>query len=448
MKTCGALWVGLVAWAGLTSRLVAQVPATATPGVPAAPTTTAAPTTAAPTTSSPTTLWSFLGISQQNCQKCKTCLCQSTAGQLLNSMTAPFTLATGGLVPPLCPPTIPNLANLENVSPEEGAAAAIKADEAGAKARRAAVRYLGTVDCHYYPEAEKALISALRSDRNECVRWEAAMSLSRGCCCNKNTIAALTLVVTGEEKDKNPAETSGRVKAAAAYALQICLCRYQGHITAPQAPPEPPPEPEPPPAKERDTGAASGHGGIVLSAYYTRQVPRESMAQLVQEAGRALAATVGSPQEPRFIPAGQRSVLGILQNTTASTRAQDEVRYEEAALGLSAGRGRPRVSVTFQGEAPAPVAAAAVWRPASRPGFFASAPQVRPASGLVPQNPDATKGVANSAPAPVVAPPAFPVGGMSVSPAVTPPTFPVGTSGPPALPDRLPDHGPLLDSPR
>ena len=37
----------------------------------------------------------------------------------------------------------------------------IQADEAGAKAHRANVRYLGTVDCRYWPEATEGLINAL-----------------------------------------------------------------------------------------------------------------------------------------------------------------------------------------------------------------------------------------------------------------------------------------------
>ena len=74
----------------------------------------------------------------------------------------------------------------------EGAAAVAKADALAAKARRASVRYLGTLDCRYYPEAEAALIAALRTDGVECVRWEAAMALGRSCCCNRRVMAALT----------------------------------------------------------------------------------------------------------------------------------------------------------------------------------------------------------------------------------------------------------------
>ena len=104
-------------------------------------------------------------------------------------------------------------------------AAKIKASEADAKARVAAVEYLGTVDCSRWKEATKALIISLRADPNECVRWAAARVLNSGCCCNKDTIEALRICVAGEDKDGNPPETSPRVKAAAFIALQNCLMR-------------------------------------------------------------------------------------------------------------------------------------------------------------------------------------------------------------------------------
>src|SRR5207237_2362732 len=123
-----------------------------------------------------------------------------------------------------CPPAARDPADLAKPSDSPaGAAAKIKADEAAAKARREAVRYLGTVDCHYWPEAQDALINALRADRNECVRLEAAWVLGRGCCCTKKTIVALSITVAGSDRDGNPYEDSDRVKAAAAAALAHCL---------------------------------------------------------------------------------------------------------------------------------------------------------------------------------------------------------------------------------
>jgi hypothetical protein len=100
----------------------------------------------------------------------------------------------------------------------EGVAAKIKQSEAEAKARRAAVRFLGTVDCSRFPDAQAVLIASLE-DTNECVRYEAALAFLNGCCCNKDTVKALTDVVAG--KTRVP-ETSERVKAAAADALSQC----------------------------------------------------------------------------------------------------------------------------------------------------------------------------------------------------------------------------------
>ena len=72
-----------------------------------------------------------------------------------------------------------------------GAAAEGKKDAAEAKARQMDVRYLGTLDCRYYPAAAKGLSDALRTDPSECVRFEAAQALSRGCCCNKTTLGRI-----------------------------------------------------------------------------------------------------------------------------------------------------------------------------------------------------------------------------------------------------------------
>ena len=137
----------------------------------------------------------------------------------------------------LCPPAptpaqIAALANKPNGG-AEAAAAKIQASEADAKARVAAVEYLGTVDCNRFPEAKKALLAALREDPNECVRFAAARSLNSGCCCDQEVIEKLKISVAGEKKG-GPAETSCRVKAAAFSALQNCLMRVPEEVEAPQ----------------------------------------------------------------------------------------------------------------------------------------------------------------------------------------------------------------------
>jgi hypothetical protein len=103
-----------------------------------------------------------------------------------------------------------------------GAAARIVSDERGARARRAAVRLLGTMDAHRWPEVEQALIASLRADRNEAVRLEAARALAQGNCCTEKTRAALQITADGTDQDGNAAETSARVKKAAREALKVC----------------------------------------------------------------------------------------------------------------------------------------------------------------------------------------------------------------------------------
>src|SRR5262245_36253008 len=155
---CGLL-LSLPGW------LTAQVPL---PGAPtaAAPTTAAAGTTAATqaattaaTTAAPqkplaSALLSCLCPTPEQREARRQKFCNCALGQMLNSMLKPVTMFSGGLIPDICPPNKPNLDDLKNKAPDsaEGAAAAIQKSEAEAAARRAAVRYLGTVDCHWYPE--------------------------------------------------------------------------------------------------------------------------------------------------------------------------------------------------------------------------------------------------------------------------------------------------------
>jgi hypothetical protein len=167
MKTWKKYAAGLAAAAGLTPGLWAQIPVAAPlapPGAVAAP--------AAP----PRNLWSFLCPSADQRAACQERLCRSQFGQLLNNGMKPVSAFTGGILGGVCPPYYAS-DMLKPAGSAEGAAARIKADEADAKARREAVRYLGTVDCHYWPEAQDALANSLRADRNECVRFEAALAL-------------------------------------------------------------------------------------------------------------------------------------------------------------------------------------------------------------------------------------------------------------------------------
>ncbi len=152
-------------------------------------------------------------------------LLNSPLGQLLSNATKPLSALTGGVIPPLEKKPTAEATKEPGVA---GPAAQGKKDAAEAAKRKADVKYLGTLDCRYYPEASKALADALRTDANECVRYEAALALSRGCCCNQVTIAALTASVSGYDTDGNPGERSARVRCTAAVALEKCLaCHVQ-----------------------------------------------------------------------------------------------------------------------------------------------------------------------------------------------------------------------------
>jgi hypothetical protein len=246
MKVRKTLLVGAAGWAALAAHASVNAQVGTIPAAPAVPGVAAAAPAAplgiapGPAQPGPTTFWQKLGLGKEQKEFCKRKLCATPLGQLINNSKAPLTALSGGLIPPFCPLT-PTLADLADPG-AVGAAAAIQADEAGAKKRRAAVRYLGTVDCHYWPEAEDALVASLRGDRNECVRWEAAMALGSGCCCTKKTIEALTIVVSCSDRDGAPKETSYRVHAAAAAALDHCLaCFCNVAADATVTPPPPPP---------------------------------------------------------------------------------------------------------------------------------------------------------------------------------------------------------------
>lgn len=167
------------------------------------------------------TIWARLGISQEQREFCRRKICRTPAGQLLGRLMAPVSAFSGGIIPPFCP-IVPSVAELLDPG-AVGAASKAKLDRAGAEERMKAVKYLGTLDCHYWPEAEEALIGALRGDRNECVRYEAAVALSKGCCCTCKVIVALSHVVSCSDADGFPYEKSARVRAVAAHALDRCM---------------------------------------------------------------------------------------------------------------------------------------------------------------------------------------------------------------------------------
>ncbi len=340
------------------------------PAAPAVPTVPVAPAVVAPAVpgaipAAPArNLWSFfLPTPEQKaaCAAHKEKFCRSTFGQLISNLAKPLASVTGGLVPPCCPPpTAPGAAGLDpNASPTgaEAAADKIKKLEAEAKARRAAVRYLGTVDCRRFTNAEPALIAALRTDTNECVRWEAALGLGHGCCCTKKVIEALTLTVNGETKDGNPVEASERVRAAAAAALDHCLACYV----------EPPattaPRPEGPPEKPV---AAADPATLQLTAYYARVEARP--ADVLLAAGRKALDDHARAQAGRSpLVTGNRS----LYEAFVSTR-------EPAAGRVEATQTAPQTAPPPSALPPLPSAAAL---PPLTP---VAAEDVRPAAAVAP----------------------------------------------------------------
>ncbi len=227
--------LGLLASLALTSSLYAQVP-----GIPAAPAVPAAPGAipgGVPGAAAPKNLWSFFCLTPDQAAACKAKICNSPLGAMLKSAAGPLSAASGGMIGANCgTPTAADLAKMAaegTLDSAGGTAAKIKKEEAEAKARRDAVRYLGTVDCTYFPAARDVLIKSLREDTNECVRYEAALALGRGCCCNEKTIEALKDCVNGGKK-LGPREPSSRVRDAADDALAHCAAIFQDVREAPK----------------------------------------------------------------------------------------------------------------------------------------------------------------------------------------------------------------------
>ncbi len=314
---------------------------------------------AAPAAAQPATLGGFLGLSKANLAACKAKICASQFGQLLNSMTVPASAFTGGIVPLLCPPvpTDQQLAAMQAMGAggAQAVAAKIMKDEADAKARVAAVEYLGTVDCRYWKEARDALINALRSDRNECVRYAAARVLGSGCCCSKEVIEKLRIVVSGEE-DKDPAEASPRVRAAAFAALQNCLAKVPEVIPPEdnkpkieiEGGPSPLPDTRPQIVPER-SAMASRDPASVAAGYVSQGGPalspadeamrRKSFSQTVEDARRTMFEISQASRPVVVLPPGKQSVFHALAK--ARQDVDVTVRRRAADQGVAAPTSAP-----------------------------------------------------------------------------------------------------------
>jgi hypothetical protein len=274
-----------------------MAPGAAAPAAPAAAAAGPAPFASADPDLAPPT--SALGKCCAAMDDLRRKICKTQCGQMLNAMTMPLSGLTGGVIPTFCPDT-PGLKDLAKPG-VLGEAAAVKKDAQEAKARREAVRLLGTVDCRYYADAEGKLIAALRTDGSECVRYEAALALGRGCCCTKNVMKALDITVAGLDTDGNPVECSERVRDAAAEALQRCLACV-------------PPEPDeqlPPPKKgspERpDENEMNGSAS------------RKPDAETIRRAKATLASyTSKKPAAPNIeVAPTEKSLLSLIRGVDA-----------------------------------------------------------------------------------------------------------------------------------
>ncbi len=341
LRNCGtSVVLGLTVAVGLTalgSSALAQAPPypTSVPSVP--PTVPAAPT-------------GFIG-------KCTSCIssiggcfkgcCNKPLGRLINGAIKPLEMATGGVIPAPCPdPDEPSKHGDGAGGSSQGgppgpqqAAQAIKKDQAQAKARCQAVQYLATVPCHYYPEAEAALIQALRTDRSECVRWEAAHALAQGCCCTKKTIEALKIVVAGSQKDGNPSEKSFRVQVEALNALERCLtmCGTSAEPNRPEFPapapqseaiPTPLPQPKRPELPLGQDGPTAAPSSVQQVNYY-EEIEKQSTESLLVEARRLVEVS------KRTAPAASRPRRGnsLSELWRRSDRSEDVAKgdAEESA---------------------------------------------------------------------------------------------------------------------
>jgi hypothetical protein len=448
MKRWKKYAAGLMLMAGLSPQARAQVPAAPAAAAPAAGAPAAAPAAA------PGNMWSFICLTPEQKQACKEKICNCALGQMLNNGLKPMGAFSGGIIGPFCPAvTAADMAKPADSA--EGAAARIKADEADAKARREAVRFLGTVDCNYWPEATEALVNALRGDRNECVRLEAAYALGRGCCCNKMTIRALVLCVSRSDEDGFPRECSERVRATAHAALAHCLSCYTEVVPVVETKDgkEPPP---PPPSK--------GEGKPTTPAEYYKHVQGAPRQQLIEESERALShpTSVAPPSMAPGVGMQEKSsdgLFGIIQHAFAGPSGaapieQPVVARQPLMKTLLPSR-TTTTNVTYMEPPASPLASApkvevsapvvtttpAALKPIPPAAVQAPAPVVSaPAAAPVVSTPAPAPAVRTPAPAPVVSTPA-PV--PSVSRAPTPAVAPIPIAPPKPAPVPAPAPVPV-----
>jgi hypothetical protein len=173
-----------------------------------------------------------------------------------------------------------------------GAANLAKQNATESAERIAAVKYLGTLDCRYLPDAEAALIAALRADGQEAVRFEAATVLARGCCCTPKVMESLVVAISGSERDGRPAEKSPRVRLAAARALEKCLA-----VNAPA-------EDTVPPAAGKPGPKVVEHPRVETGPIVTEMAaPKWPDLKLIEASNQTLVEFRANPENARPEPA-------------------------------------------------------------------------------------------------------------------------------------------------
>ena len=386
MKTWKKLCTGLVAFGGLTPGIWAQAPASAG-GAAASP---AGAASTASGNAAPANFWDFLMKLHDKKADCKEKFCQTQAGKFAANMLKPISGMTGGMIGPCCPvATKEDLAKPADSA--DGAAAQIKKDEAEAKKRAENVTFLGTVDCHWWPEAQAALINALRADKNECVRLAAARALGRGCCCNKAIIKSLTICVTGSEEDKNPSENSERVKMYATIALNHCLaCVPEAASKG-----EPAKSPQGEPAKDKageksaSKSGGKGHANDFLPAYYKEIESGEfkpviEAAKLAMQQANAPVATTADSTGKTVPAKGNRlkgtSVYDIVSGAASATKSAKPAAPTMPTEALAGRHGRFVTLDSIKGgdekliATPEPAPAVMLETPHVVPGIYKPAP--------------------------------------------------------------------------
>ncbi|GIW78755.1 MAG: hypothetical protein KatS3mg105_0562 [Gemmatales bacterium] len=98
--------------------------------------------------------------------------------------------------------------------------------DAAAADRVETVRMLAAMDHRTWPEAELALIAALRRDRHEWVRLESAKALGKRSR-SQRAIEALRIAASGSNEDGYPREDSPYVRKEAMNALKVHLARMR-----------------------------------------------------------------------------------------------------------------------------------------------------------------------------------------------------------------------------